>query len=125
MKIVDKIKKVRVGIVLDTFKGGTKGFDLKVAAVNAALGGINSEAWRKYMTIFADNEAQLNRLTAKDPQAVNPWIKETSAYMVANGTCGGETPNNLLQGIDERIDADLSFTTDPNFQRHITFDPIP
>lgn len=125
MKIIDNIKKVRCGVVVDTYKGGTKGFELKVAAIKAALGGVGSDDWRNYMTIFADNEAQLKRLTAKDAQAGNPWVKETSAYMVANGTCGGETPQFLLQGVDEKIDDGVSPATDPTFQKLITFPPIP
>ncbi len=131
MKIRDRIEKVKCGLVIDTYKSGTKGVDLKAAATKALLGGMpddddtnNVTDWAKYMSIFADNPSQLARLKGRDNHAT--YVKEMCAYLVANGTCGGGTPHNLAQGVDESIDdGGLDFKTDPNFKRHIEFPPIP
>ena len=121
MKIIKKVNAVRDAILAEQAAGGgsgpgTKGFKLKVAAIKATLGGLSSEDWRKYMSLFASNEDQLKRLTGKDPNAADAWVKETSAYMVANGTCGGFTPNGLPQFLKVEIDDGLSEATDPAYQ---------
>lgn len=123
MKILNKVERVKCGLVIDTYKGGTKGAKLKAAATEAALKGMGSAEWKNYMTIFADSKEQLARLTGDDSHA--PYVRQMSAYLVANGTCGGETPHNLAQGIDESIDDDLDVPTDTTFKPYIDFPPIP
>jgi hypothetical protein len=126
MKIMDRVNLVRDAILAEQTAGGgngpgTKGFKLKVAAIRATLGGIVSTDWEDYMTIFASNEDQLKRLTGRDASAPDAWVKETSAYIVSNGTCGGFTPLGLPQFLNPQIDDGLPEATDPAFQHHIEF----
>lgn len=122
MKILDRAKAIQQLLIKDKeATQGLLGFPLQGAAIAAALGGIKSEAWRKYMTIHASNEAQLKRLTGEDDLSVSSYVRESSAYMVANATCGGLTPEGLTQFIDPRIDDGLDHTTDPNFTRFIEY----
>lgn len=121
MKIIKKVNSVKDAILAEQTAGGgsgrgTKGYKLKVAAIKATLGGINSNDWKKYMSIFASNEDQLKRLTGRDANAADTWVKETSAYLVANGTCGGFTPNGLPQFLKAEIDDGLPEATDPAYK---------
>lgn len=116
MKIIDRAKAISQLLVKDQAEtGGLLALPLQVLAVEATLGGVKSPAWKIYMRILASNEAQLKRLTAEDPLAGEKYVRETSAYMVANATCGGQTPNRLAEFLDERIDLDVAEQTDPDF----------
>lgn len=122
MKIIDRVKAVSEAFIEDgkpTGTGGTLAFPMKSAAILAALGGINSKEWRDFMSILACNEDQLKRLTGADAFAKIAYVRESSAYLVTNSTCGGHTPQRLPEFVDERIDDQLNFITDPNFVRVI------
>ncbi len=125
MKIIDRAKAISDLLVQDqTDTGGLLALPLQGAAVAAAIGGANSPSWENYMSILASNEEQLKRLTLKDARASESYVRESSAYLVTNATCGGQTPSRLPQFLDPRIDEDLQAQTDPNFvnRRFINFD---
>lgn len=94
--------------------------DFTSAALNAIRGGITSAEWKEYMRLFADNEAQLKRLTGED-SSTEGYVKVASAYLVANGTCGGHSPMGLplAFGVDERIDDDLPDQPDGTIVRKL------
>lgn len=123
MKILDRIKAISEHLGKDKeATGGLLGLPLQGAAIDAAIEGRASEAWRKYMSIHASNEDQLKRLTGKDALANESYVRESSAYLVGNALCGGITPTGLPNFIDPRIDEDLPDSTDPNFVRAVEFD---
>jgi hypothetical protein len=106
MKIYERIKHVQAALI----KQGTQStlhFTLSEAAIKAIRGGVVSRDWAKYMTAFADNEQQLKRLIGEDELANEGYVIVSSAYLVANGGCGGHSPTGLHMFIDQRIDDDL------------------
>ena len=81
------------------------------AAVAAVTNGIKSEEWRQYMSLFADNAQQLERLTV--PQEGEPeYFRLMRAYIVSNAVCDAGTNAHTANKIDGRIDQGLSETTD-------------
>jgi hypothetical protein len=75
-------------------------------ALRAVSKGQGSPEWKKYMTMFVDNEAALNdpqsissrqlaRLIGTDNTANNPVYDEKRAYLAADGTCTTETTTNF------------------------------
>jgi hypothetical protein len=127
MKILDRANAISALLTQDQqTTGGLLSLPMQGAAIAATLGGIKSEAWKNYMSILASNEDQLKRLTGNDDLFNESYVRESSAYLVSNSTCGGLTPQRLPQFVDPRIDDDLSPQTDPNFVRFINFEfPAP
>lgn len=118
MKIIDRVKGVRFAIIKNNETQGTLGSDVGDAALKATLGGRGSTDWEAYMTLFVDNEAQLKRLTGKEVTGEGQgYIAITSAYLVANGGCGGHTPRGLPRFLDPRIDEGLPVEPDGTIQR--------
>jgi hypothetical protein len=109
MSIKGNLEKVKAAVELDSLpqKAGNLGFRLRNAAIDALTGGIQSEAWVKYMSIFADNEAQLRRLTVVDEQNDPNWIRESRAYIVSNAVCGANTTTNTGANVRDEIDAGI------------------
>ena len=95
--ITDNIKKVEEAMKDPAKKEGL-GLLLKNKAIDAMAGGIGSEPWEIYMSMFADNQAQLDRLTvakANEPA----WLKEARAYSMANAVCAPNTNTKTGNGI--------------------------
>lgn len=111
MKILDTLKKTGAAVEAE---GSDLGLLLKNAAVAAITGGIESDAWKTYMRVFADNPAQFERLTVPKADDQN-WLRESRAYMVANATCGGITTTQTQQFVDENIDANIDDSVDEDF----------
>ena len=121
MKIMERIALVQAALI-EQGTETTLHFDMSDAAIKATRGGITSADWIGYMTVFADNEAQLARLIGKDDQANESYVKVSSAYLVANGTCGGHSPTGLHMFIDPKIDDGLSPTPDGKIEPLRPFD---
>ncbi|HKU75580.1 MAG TPA: hypothetical protein VJR02_16840 [Pyrinomonadaceae bacterium] len=105
MKIYASLHKVHTAVVLDTFRGaplqlGDKIMKLAIAALE---GGINSDAWTNFMSLFADNEVQLSRLRGKDGNN-SDYLKQFRAYIVSNAMCDASTDTKTGARVDERID---------------------
>lgn len=104
MSIKNNLAKVHVVVVIDTFKAGSFGRLLRAAAINALTKGIGSDEWKEYMSLFADNNEQLMRLTVEDDNEPG-WFKESRAYIVSNAICGadttGQTGANVGDGFAE------------------------
>ena len=108
MTILENLQKVHAAVVLDTFHGAPEklGFRIMELAVAALEGGINSEAWRKYMSLFADNDVQLQRLCGTDGNAAG-YQKQFRAYIVTNAVCDASTDTKTGGRVDERIDENI------------------
>src|SRR5215212_1380017 len=85
--ILENIGKIHIAVVKDKETGdGELGQTLGEFAVAAIMGGIKSEAWKTYMSIYADNADQLKLLT----EVGNPeddYLSQTRAYIVSNAVC--------------------------------------
>ncbi|HYJ87343.1 MAG TPA: hypothetical protein VEW46_14875 [Pyrinomonadaceae bacterium] len=112
MKILDNLENVRVAVVLDTFRGGPLGARLQEAAVAAVNGGRLSDDWVKYMSLFVDNKAQLERLTVEQA-GEDTYFRVGRAYIASNGTCGPDTNGHTAKGVLPLIEADI-VNTEPD-----------
>jgi hypothetical protein len=105
MRIKQRILKVQAAVVADKADGDKKGLGTKVgdAAEAAIFAGINSEAWRDYMSLFASSEEQLTRLTTADldaPGDAGVYMPRIRAYIAANGVCAPGTDAATMKGHD-------------------------
>lgn len=105
MSILQNLKKVHAAVVAQKMNNDESPFGvaLNSAAVQAVLGGLGSEAWKNYMAVFADNAAQLERLTVKKA-GEQPYVSQMRAYIASNGICDIGTNAHLNNGVDARID---------------------
>lgn len=87
------------------------GFKLKQQAINAMMGGIGSPEWKSYMSLFADNVEQLNRLTVPQDNE-DSWLAEARAYIVANAICGADSTTQTSVRVDSDLDDSLSSNSD-------------
>lgn len=95
--IKQNIKKVETAMA-DPAKKPSLGLVLKNAAVDAIMKGIGSDEWITYMSMFADNQEQLDRLTVVK-NTDKPWLKEARAYIVSNSVCAPSTNTQTGNGI--------------------------
>jgi hypothetical protein len=115
MKILKKLEKLHDIVKHDNEHGNPKGAlgkKLSDAAVAAITNGIKSPEWVQYMSLFADNDAQLKRLTVPNPQNDPSYLPLMRAYIVSNAVCDVGTNNHTAKNIDERVDAGLSDASD-------------
>jgi hypothetical protein len=99
----------------DETSGGKLGAQIQALAVNAIVGGIGSEDWKTYMSLFADNKGQLARLSAEDDFAKKPenhWVKVSLAYLASNGVCGAATTGSLHLRVEDDSDLDGGIADD-------------
>jgi hypothetical protein len=87
------------------------GFRLKRAAIEAMMAGIGSKEWNSYMSLFANNTEQLNRLTVRGENE-DLWLLESRAYMVANSICGADSTTQTSLRVDLLIDESLNANSD-------------
>jgi hypothetical protein len=114
--ILEKLQKLEGIVTNDNVNGnpnanpptppGALGKALSNTAVAAITGGIISDAWKAYMSLFADNAAQLERLTVENPTDAD-YLPLLRAYMVSNAVCDIQTNTKTANRVDERIDLGL------------------
>ena len=111
MKIVEKIEQIHRQI---KDKPGDPALAKKMQelAVKAMYSGINHDDWKQYMSNFASNPKQLQRLIGKDEVFNNTeYGRLTLAYVVANSTCGmgtdTETGRDMSDEMLEALDSGL------------------
>jgi hypothetical protein len=119
MKILEKLQKLNAIVTKDRDHGtppGLLGKQLSLAAVAAITNGIKSEDWKKYMSLFADNKEQLERLTV--PKPTDPdYLPLFRAYIVSNAVCDITTTTNTANKINADIDKDLNDAVDNQVAR--------
>lgn len=109
MKILQNISEVSKAAIDDDKIGE----QLKLLAVEAMIGGIDSTDWERYMRIFADNTEQLNRLRGINQP--DTWDRVSVAYLVSNAVCGGLSTGALRQNVEATLDDGLSAAPELNF----------
>jgi hypothetical protein len=111
MKIYEKLQRIGTIVTDDRDNGsppGLIGKQLSNAAVEAITNGIKSEQWKTYMSLFADNAGQLERLTVPQPDEPT-YLPLLRAYIVSNAVCDIGTTTNTINKIEnDDIDAGLS-----------------
>lgn len=105
-KIADNLTKVeKIMTGTDKAKKDELGRVLRNAAINAIMGGIGSDEWKTYMSMFADSDEQLTRLTVP-PASGQQWLREAQAYIVTNAICSGDTTTKTRLGVKNVADLD-------------------
>ena len=108
--ITDRLIQTGKAMKTDEFRDQL-GFELKQAAIEAMMAGIGSKPWTSYMSLFADNTEQLNRLTVRGDNE-ELWVLESRAYMVANAICGADSTTQTSLRVDALIDDQLAAASD-------------
>lgn len=99
MKIMDRLRKVQLAVLNDKVNGtGTLGEKAGEAALAALNGGLGSEPWKNYMSLFADSAEQLTRLSSAELDAGDQYLPRIRAYIVANGICAPGTDLKTVNG---------------------------
>jgi hypothetical protein len=102
--VIQKVEAVQADMT------GALAAEVRSKAVAATLGGLNSQAWQDYMSMFAEAPDQLSRLTLRDGTADDSQMQEAAVYLVANGAVGGDTFLKLGENQEglSVLDLDLS-----------------
>jgi hypothetical protein len=101
--IFENVGKIHIAVVKDKeTKEGQLANALSTLAVEAIMGGLGSDAWVKYMSVFADNEAQLKLLT-ETAEGEDPYLPRSRAYIVSNAVCAAGTNTATTNGVDKSI----------------------
>jgi hypothetical protein len=124
MTIFQNLQKVAAAVALDELAGGTFGERVKNAGIDAVMGGINSEEWKAYMSLFADNAEQLKLLTTADPATDPSYLPQSRAYIVTNSICGTITGTRTHLNVERSIDDNLSDTDDGSVTKPFPIPPI-
>lgn len=104
MTIMKNLEKVHAAVVVDKAKAeGQLGESIGILAVEAIMKGIKSDEWKTYMSLFADNAEQLDRLTVETP-GEGTYLRQARAYIVSNAVCAAGTNTFTGARVDERID---------------------
>lgn len=105
MSIVDRLKRTDTAMKNPALTDQL-GLLLKGHAIKAMMAGIGNDDWNKYMSLFAENEEQLIRLTVPKPDE-EPWLAESRAYIVANAICGADSTTQTSVRVNGDIDANV------------------
>ncbi len=105
MKIIENIRQKVKDEKADP--SGAVAEDVRMKAVEAIRGGIESGAWEKYMSMFATTPQQLARLKGADDAGGDPYMRIALTYLVANGVCGAGTITRLEENIGDVLDKGL------------------
>ena len=110
MSIKDNIKEVRKKMLLEVGEPNRPTCDdVSRMGLAAIHNGKNSAEWEAYMKLFVEvgNDAQLNRLLAKDGTENEPDMNRARAYLVADGPCTPDTVLNFGKGASDTLDQGL------------------
>jgi hypothetical protein len=83
-------------------KQGELGAALSQLAVKAIMGGLGSADWERYMSVFADNAAQL-QLLSHATENEDSYLPRTRAYIVSNSVCAPGTESPTAMGVETQI----------------------
>lgn len=101
--ILENLSKVHVAVVVDKeTKQGEFGAALSQLAVKAIMAGVGSPDWEKYMSVFADNAAQL-QLLSHPTEGEPSYLPHTRAYIVSNAVCAPGTESPTAMGVDPQV----------------------
>lgn len=112
--IFENVGKIHIAVVKDKeTKGGQLAQALSALAVEAIMSGLGKPAWVKYMSIFADNDAQLKLLT-QATEGEDPYLPRSRAYIVSNAVCAAGTNTATTNGVDRDIAGAVADNTPDN-----------
>jgi hypothetical protein len=119
-KIIANIQRIQTAMQNGTL-APSLGLVLKKNAIAGIANGVASKEARRYMSMFADNDEQLNLLTSIQPPANKPWLPEAQAYMMANAVCNPNTNGATGNGIfgtpmADQLDEGVSSTEQAGFK---------
>jgi len=108
MSILKNLAKAHAAVVLDNLQGNppTLGKKLGNAAIKAIMKGMDSDEWKSYMALFADNKAQLDRLTVEEA-GEDDYLPQFRAYIVSNSVCDAATDTRTGHRVNKDIDKGL------------------
>jgi len=73
-------------------------------SIEAILNGVGSAEWGLYVSHFASNRKQLNRLLGKDTEFMKgDYSKLLLAYLAASAPCMGGTELKLITDLDSKV----------------------
>ena len=135
MSILNNLRKAHAAIVLDQTKKalepnnpelGKLGAQVNALAVEALTKGINSDAWKDYMKLFASNEAELAQLadttkTEGVAGAQAAWLRQMRAYIVSNAICDIGTNGKTF----DKINGDINIAQDQEDAAFIATRKVP
>lgn len=124
MTILENLKRVAAAVALNDVQGGNFGALVQNAAIDALTDGLDSAAARDYMSLFADNAAQLRRLTTPDAADLN-WFRESRAYIMGNGVCGTITGTRTHLNVRPEFDNGLPTNDDGTVVKPFPIPPLP
>lgn len=115
--IFANVGKIHVAVVKDKeTKNGELAEALSRLAVEAIMGGLGSEAWVMYMSIFANNTAQLKVLT--EPQeGEHYYLPKSRAYIVSNAVCAAGTNTATTNGVERESIPVVNNTPDDTVEK--------
>lgn len=121
--IMDNLRKAHAAVAIDNAVGSGKlGTDIGKLAVEAITGGITSNAWKTYMSLFADNAEQFARLTVDPPPAgEKDYLPQLRAYIVSNAVCAADTGTFVADRVDDKIEGSASDVLDEEFIKRRPF----
>ena len=92
--ILKNLQNIHAAVVIDTINGGVLGARIGALAIKAITSGMTdangmpTADWKTYMSLFADNVTQLNRLTTTATDGGRSYLPQFRAYIAGNGVCG-------------------------------------
>jgi hypothetical protein len=114
MSIFNNLKKVRAAIARDTVGNDISPLStaLNTAALQALAAGFGQDEWGNYMAVFAENQAQLDRLTIQTP-GEETYLQQMRAYILTNGICDMGTNGDLPRNVNIKIDGIVGSINNP------------
>lgn len=109
MSIFKNLVKAGIAVDDDNVNGnppGALGKKISDAAVAAIMKGIGTAEWKSYMSLYASNKEQLERLTVEKATDL-PYFSLQRAYIVSNAVCdigtNGHTANRVNASFDQGL----------------------
>jgi len=121
MSIYENLGKAHAAVLVDVGRGlagvqgagllGQKIADVAIKAVTAGMRSANgtvTKEWSDYMSLFANNATELERLTTPKPGIDPSYFAKFRAYIVSNAVCDAATTTFTGNRIDSNIDLDFT-----------------
>jgi hypothetical protein len=106
--IIKRVGEIHVAVVKDKeTRDGELADALSKLAVAAIMEGFGKPAWRKYMSVFADNPEQLTLLTEPAGNPEPDYLPKVRAYIVANAVCAAGTNTATTNGLTPQMKASI------------------
>src|SRR5215212_4675376 len=108
MSIIDNLTRAEKAIhddIVDSENAGTisqLAESVRMAAVSAITGGMNSVMWQRYMALFSDTKEELAQLTVERKGQEADYMPDIRAYTPANAMCLPGTDTTLTAKVKDQ-----------------------